>query len=655
MISENKKQQLREVLPLYVQSITEKAKDYNKLETYICPLCGSGTGKKHKGKGTAAFCLYRATDSWCCYGCDKTSDDKYLGGDIFDLVKLHEGITDFEEQARFIADFANIDLNDDTHYQPKKRPDPVVVTPQKGQYKEYIKQCHADAGLTDYWKSRGFDSGTINRFMLGYDRTKNSVTIPYGKDGSYYIQRSVEGKRFFKPKIEDAGQEPVYNQEALNDTKPCFICESPIDAISIIEASEGRCNAVAIGGTGASKLIRQLQERKPECDLIVSLDNDEAGKTATSEISRELIKAGLATMAYKAKYSLGSYTNNKDANDLFISNREQLKKDIHNLIDGIASGTVLTIDRIEEEEQREAYFKKNNATEWLKRYDNEIIESADQPYYPTGYDLIDKAFDGGLYPGLYAIGAAPSVGKTTFLLQMADQIAAAGYDVMFFSLEMAATELVAKSISRIMYQKDSRKAKTLREVSTYRKLKTFSKAETDTLNEAKDTYRQIAKHLYLFEGLGNIGTAQIKEEVEKHIDLTGSRPVVVIDYLQLLAPEDVRASDKQNIDRAVLELKRLSRDCRLPVMVVSSFNRETYKGDKDADLASFKESGSIEYSSDVLLTMERKGDKTGNRQTIKFTLHKNRNGERGGKITLDFVEPYSTFEESNKTGKMLVY
>ena len=78
-----------------------------------------------------------------------------------------------------------------------------------------------------------------------------------------------------------------------------------------------------------------------------------------------------------------------------------------------------------------------------------IADSINTPYIPTGFKNFDSILDGGLYEGVYILGAIPSLGKTTLALQIADQIAEAGEDVLIFSLEMARRELMAKSISRL--------------------------------------------------------------------------------------------------------------------------------------------------------------------------------------------------------------
>ena len=168
--------------------------------------------------------------------------------------------------------------------------------------------------------------------------------------------------------------------------------------------------------------------------------------------------------------------------------------------------------------------------------------------------------------------------------------------------------------------------------------------------------------------MGNIGVEQVKETVEKHIRVTGNRPIVLIDYLQIIAPYDPRATDKQNTDKAVLELKRLSRDSNIPIIGISSFNRDNYTA--PVNNASFKESGAIEYSSDVLiglqyygmdyqkgegeakrrsrvnelLNTQRANGKAGRAQSIQVKILKNRNGAKGD-FTLDYFPMFNYYRD----------
>ena len=288
-----------------------------------------------------------------------------------------------------------------------------------------------------------------------------------------------------------------------------------------------------------------------------------------------------------------------------------------------------------------------------------IADSVNTPYIPTGFNKLDDIFDGGLYEGLYIFGAISSLGKTTLITQIADQIAQSGTDVLIFSLEMARTEIMSKSISRHTLQEvlstggNMRNAKTARGITTGKKYERYSSAEMELITTAIKTYAEYANHIYIQEGIGDIGAAEIRDAVKKHISFTGNTPVVVIDYLQILAPADVRATDKQNTDKAVMELKRISRDFKLPILGISSFNRENYSN--AVTMAAFKESGAIEYSSDVLIGLQLKGaggkgfdateEKRKNPREVELVILKNRNGRTGDTVDFSYYPMFNYFAE----------
>ena len=131
-------------------------------------------------------------------------------------------------------------------------------------------------------------------------------------------------------------------------------------------------------------------------------------------------------------------------------------------------------------------------------------------------------------------------------------------------------------------------------------------------------------------------------------------PVVVIDYIQILAPYNDRATDKQNTDKAVMELKRISRDYKTPVIGISSFNRANYS--VPVTMEAFKESGAIEYSSDVLIGLQLKGagqkDFDANQakrkvpREVELVILKNRNGRTGDIIDYNYYPLFNYFTES---------
>lgn len=258
------------------------------------------------------------------------------------------------------------------------------------------------------------------------------------------------------------------------------------------------------------------------------------------------------------------------------------------------------------------YMQRTGANR-LKGFVDKLVKQDEVPYIPTGFPALDMKLDGGLYEGLYVMGAVSSLGKTTFALQMADQIAKEGHDVMIFSLEQSADELIAKSISRQtmilgLSRNMAEKAKTQRGISVYNFYKTYDADTLKLIEDAENNYAEISERSFIFDDFMGVNVREIRELVRQHIVFTGNVPVVLVDYLQVLEPysnDYIRASDKQNADKNVKELKLISRDFHAPVFVISSFNRDNYN--TPATLAAFKESGGIEYGADCILAMQAKG------------------------------------------------
>lgn len=237
----------------------------------------------------------------------------------------------------------------------------------------------------------------------------------------------------------------------------------------------------------------------------------------------------------------------------------------------------------------------------------------------TGFEALDELLAGGLYAGTYFIGAVSSLGKTTLALQIADNIASQGQDVMFFSLEMSATELMAKSISRVSAQMITHEREDFEKFGSYpldgalqvheilRGPQELADPERlDLFERAKQEYRnQTGQHLYIVKEQSPISIQTLKAYVTQHVNMTGNRPVVVLDYLQVLKPENEKQTEKQATDDNVLKLKALSVQHDIPILTISSFNRVSYYSPVSPE--SFKESGNIEYGADVLIGLQYQG------------------------------------------------
>ncbi len=617
----------------YVESITEKSKG----GLYICPLCGSGTGRSHTG----AFSIdSKDPTRWKCFSCGKS-------GDLFDLIGEVEHIAEPLAQLQRAGELYGID----TDRRPQAGGQKMDGhTEQKHSQISYYRECQKHLAETDYLAKRGISTATATRFMLGYDahytrgtgRTEwKALIIPTGEYS--YVARNTDPQAEEKDRYRKTGNALPINAKALQTaTKPVFIVEGELDALSIIEAGG---EAVGLGSTAniPSFISNYLKKQKPAQPLVLALDNDEAGQRATDELAHALDELGLAY------YRLDPYNGQKDANSALLADREAFTQ------------AVAQAEHLEEEAEnaeRDLYLR-DRVDYHLQEFIDGIAESANTPATPTGFPALDKVLDGGLYEGLYILGAISSLGKTTYAMQIADQIAQGGHDVLIIALEMSRAELMSKSISRhtllnvLANNGDIRNAKTSRGITAGARYAGYSETEKALIRQAVSEYETYAKHLYIHEGHGDIGTAYIRDIVQKHIRFTGQRPIVLVDYLQILAPRDVRATDKQNMDTAVRELKQISRDYKTPIIAISSFNRDNY--DTEVNMSSFKESGAIEYSCDVLIGLQLKGAgskdfdsneaKKKDPREVELVTLKQRLAPTGNKISYQYFPRFNYFKE----------
>lgn len=562
-----------------------------------------------------------------CFGCGADYD-------IFNLIGIEYGLDSFQSQFNKACELYGVNPN-----KVMTKPRNTVKTPQFESVEKYLDYCCLQVNQTDYFARRGLTQDTIKTFNLGYDPATKNAIIPVSS--KFYVARSVGGdKRFCNP---PGAEVELFNTQRMRQKeRPIFIVESTICALSI---EQNGAYAVALNGlNNVKKLIElikthQLTDRR----FIVCLDNDDAGAKESDKLVNEL--KNLKVDAIKVNIA----SNCKDPNELLIKDAIGLAENIIKAERGFAE--------IEEAEKQQVLqqYKQKSALGHLQGFIDGIA-TVNTSFIPTGFRELDKTLDGGLFEGLYFIGALSSLGKTTFTLQVADQIAQQGHDVLIISLEMARTELMAKSISRLTALNDYRNAKTTRGITTATFYKGYSLNERECINNAFSEYATYAEHIYIEESVGDTTVAKVRELIEEHIKITGNKPLVIIDYVQILRPINTHMSDKQAVDYNVMELKRISRDFKIPIIGISSLNRQSYS--QAISMTSFKESGAIEYSSDVLIGLQLKGagekdfdekkieeGKSAKTREIELVILKNRNGKTGVKVDYHFTAMFNLFEE----------
>lgn len=664
---ENEKELERELLkkdPLFLP----RAK-----QGFICPNCGNGSGTE--GTGINVTRDTKGTDHprYKCFKCG-------INEDVIGLYMLSAGISDMRTaKLELLKNFFSFHGTENNNGMNPARALPVATRPVTNQtpvpayesfnaekkekvkettntgapdYSKYYAQCHERVTSTNYFLDRGLTPEVISKFNLGYDSQRKNVIIPV--TASSYIERATDPSaknRYYKH-----GQQGLYNIKALDQSfKPVFIVEGEIDCLSFLSCG---AESLALGSTANKrKFIDLITERVSSKDsklpaIFLALDNDKAGEEAETELESELREIQLANpmepfffSRLRKELKKEIYGNCKDANELLIKNPYQFRE----------------LARLTESQ---LYIERGLVTSYETEYRSERWKARD--IYATGFSKLDRAIK--ITDGLYIIGAISSLGKTTFTLQIADHVAENGRDVIIFSLEMSRKELIDKSICRMIFSdwiqgKNPRSILESNEIDN-KTLNLGQIASPSALNineeklaglETKTSkyFSTIAKRTSIYESVGNVGVTEIAERVNKYVYYSGNKPLVIIDYLQLLAPVDPHFTDKQNTDKNVLELKRLSRELEIPIIAISSLNRANYN--EPISMAAFKESGAIEYSSDVLLGLQLAGagDKDFNvdmaksqePRQIELKILKNRRGKTGDSINFEYYASRQFFRE----------
>ncbi|MDI9494256.1 MAG: replicative DNA helicase [Bacillota bacterium] len=250
----------------------------------------------------------------------------------------------------------------------------------------------------------------------------------------------------------------------------------------------------------------------------------------------------------------------------------------------------------------------------------------------TGFVSLDKYTSGLQKSDLIIVAARPSMGKTAFALNIAQQAALKGdTSVLIFSLEMSKEQLGQRLLSM--------EAKV-----EMQKLKTgnLERADWDQIYEAID--KLSTAKIYIDDTPG-ISVLEIKNKsrrlkAEKGLDL------IVIDYLQLMSIEGRVESRQQEISALSRYLKQLARELDCPVIVLSQLSRAPeQRSDHRPVLSDLRESGSIEQDADIVMFLYR--DEYYNPETDKpniceINIAKHRSGPTGT-VEVTWLGKYTRF------------
>lgn len=260
---------------------------------------------------------------------------------------------------------------------------------------------------------------------------------------------------------------------------------------------------------------------------------------------------------------------------------------------------------------------------------------------PTGYPDLDNLLSGLHKSDLIILAARPSVGKTSLALDIARNAAVRhNIPVGIFSLEMSAEQLVDRMLSAESY------------VNSW-KLRTGKGVGEQDFERIRDALETLSKApIYIDDKPGSNILAM--RAVARRLKREKGIGLIVVDYLQLMAPTNTRQSDSmvQQVTEISRSLKSLARELEVPVLALSQLSRAVEQRGGKPRLSDLRDSGSIEQDADVVMFIHRedKGKEDSDRKNIaEILIEKHRNGPTG-RVELFFDEKRTSYLPMDKSG-----
>jgi replicative DNA helicase len=360
----------------------------------------------------------------------------------------------------------------------------------------------------------------------------------------------------------------------------------PIDVLSIANALKEKKHLVDIGG---NTYLNELMSNVPStvnirhyADIVYKkfilrslIDSSESIATLAYEENDMAVEEILDT-AEKSIFKVSSSMNMKNA---FVSIKQSLMD---------------TVEQIEH----------------LREHKDEVRG------VPTGFGDLDNILAGLQKSDLIILAARPSMGKTTFALDIARNVALSGTPVGIFSLEMSAQQLVQRMLS----------AESRVDAWAIRTGHGLSNAHFTTLQEAASRLQKAP--IYIDDQAGN--SIVKMRSVARRLKSEHGLGLIVIDYLQLMQTSKNYDNMVNQVTEISRSLKQLARELEVPVLALAQLSRAVETRGGKPRLSDLRDSGSIEQDADVVMFLHREDRYKDEKDSITdILIEKHRNGAVG--------------------------
>ena len=247
----------------------------------------------------------------------------------------------------------------------------------------------------------------------------------------------------------------------------------------------------------------------------------------------------------------------------------------------------------------------------------------------TGIEDLDFVTGGGWPTGISAVAASPNIGKTTILMQSAAAMAMQGVAVVYITYDMRELDLTAKAISHTSYRLFGEGCYTISDILN----KDILGNEDDKSKKVITEVGRTQKYLHIrdliydpeFDKFCN-SSAELQQlnKIQRIFHVYSSiykNVVFICDSLQQIAGFRHGSSGKESVDKQLQEFKGLSTYYEVPLILISTLNRSAYSKNADIEMSGLKESGNLEFDSDLILILQPKFIKD---KDIDMTMDKSR-------------------------------
>jgi replicative DNA helicase len=252
----------------------------------------------------------------------------------------------------------------------------------------------------------------------------------------------------------------------------------------------------------------------------------------------------------------------------------------------------------------------------------------------TGYHDFDEMTSGLQQSDLVIIAGRPSMGKTTYAMNIAEHVAIKNkLPVLVFSMEMPGESIVMRLLSSLC-RIDQLRLRT-------------GKLEDEDWPRISSTVSMLSEAPLFIDDSPALSPAELRARSRRIAKEHGQLGLIVVDYLQLMQVPGHSENRTAEISEISRSLKSLAKELKVPVIALSQLNRGLeQRADKRPVMSDLRESGAIEQDADLIVFIYRDevyNENTSDKGTAEIIIAKQRNGPIG-KVRLTFLGQYTCFE-----------